>query len=161
MRQPNYSIMKVFKNLFFISLLIFTLSCQDEEEINPVNNGNINDVAGTWSYLGEYTADGNLINGIEGSESNICSSNDYILLQNDENAILTYHFLENEIDGDCISQTLAFQYNYINSSTIQFLNVPSPCGNATVTISNNQMKIPICNGDTESFETDYALYQKQ
>ena len=154
--------MKIFNKLLFISILIFAVSCQDDdEEINPVNNGNINDVVGTWNYLGEYTVDGNLINGIEGSASNVCSSNDYIILQDDENAVLTYHFLENEIDGDCISQTIAYQYTYINSSTIQFLNVPSPCGNATVSISNNQMKIPICNGDTESFETDYALYQKE
>lgn len=151
--------MKIFNKLLFISILVFAVSCQDDdEEINPVNNGSINDVVGTWNYIGDFDSNDNSIT--TNSPQSNCQSQDFMILESNGNASFTGHYLENEIDGDCISESQAFQFIYINSSTLTFIT-PSICGNATIELNNNQIKWFSCNADNETYMTDYRLFEKQ
>jgi hypothetical protein len=145
--------------LILFSFIIFNSCSEEEDNINPVvNNGSINDVAGTWNYIGEFDLNNNLID--EDTPQSICASQDYMILENNGNAVFIGHYLENEIDGDCISENGVFQFTYVNSSTLNFIT-PSSCGNATIALNNNQIKWYICNGDTDSYTTEYRLFEKQ
>ena len=76
-------------------------------------------------------------------------------------AIYEWFYLENEVSGACISSSQTFSFNYINSSTLEFI-IPTSCGNPTVTLDNQtQFKVPVCNGDNGNWEGDYSLFEKQ
>jgi hypothetical protein len=153
--------MKAFYTLLILFSLIFLSSCSEEEDnINPVvNNGSINDVAGTWNYLGEFDINNNPIN--EDSPQSICASQNYMILEASGNAIYTSYYLENEIDGDCIFENGVFQFIYVNSNSLTFIIPQNECGNPTISVNNNQMKWYWCNGDSGTFIADYMLFEKQ
>ena len=146
--------------VILLTLLVSIFSCSEEEEnLNPVDNGSINDVVGTWQKIGEYDENGQLED--QGTPWTICNLQSYFVLQNDGNAVMTTFFLENEIDGDCISLNETFQFNYINTTTLEF-EVPSACGYHTITLlGNNQLKWNYCNADTQTIRQGYMLWEKQ
>ena len=85
--------------VILLTLLVSIFSCSEEEEnLNPVDNGSINDVVGTWQKIGEYDENGQLED--KGTPWTICNLQSYFVLQNDGNAVMTTFFLENEIDGE-------------------------------------------------------------
>tara|TARA_B110000467_G_C18183657_1_gene401993 strand:- start:9 stop:278 length:270 start_codon:yes stop_codon:yes gene_type:complete len=84
-----------------------------------------------------------------------------IILEVDGDAIWTQCYLEDETSGPCLSQSQVFTFNYINSTTLEFV-IPSVCGNPTVTFpSSTQFHIPTCNGDNGAYDGGYMLYEVQ
>ena len=158
---------KIMKKLLYtiLALSIIFSACKKEEQVttNTNNNGNnsantISDVVGIWEFKGDYDALGNLLP-FESTVQEDCALQSTITLQSDGNAIWTGYYLQNEISGPCLSESQVFTFNYINSTTLEFI-IPSSCGNATVTLpSSTQFKIPSCNADTETYDGGYLLYE--
>ena len=147
----------------FLAVSIIFSACEEEDTAPNTNNnttGTIEDVVGVWLFQGFYDATGNLESFYSIDVEN-CQLQTNITLQSDGNAITEWHYLENEVSGPCISSNQAFSFNYINSSTLQFI-LPTSCGNPTVTLNNPiQFKVPVCNGDNGQWEGDYSLFEKQ
>ena len=153
---------KLLYTLLAVSL-IFSACEEDTPLPAPNNNGNnstgtIADVVGVWNYIGHYDALGNL----EAFPSTVyenCELQGSITLQSDGNATWTDYYLDDEISGPCLSQTNAFTFTYINSTTLQFA-IPSDCGNPTITLPiPTQFKIPSCNADTGTLDGGYLLFE--
>lgn len=146
------------------SALLFN-SCEKEEEINNSTNnsaiGTISDVVGDWKLIGRYDAAGNLETFMSLDYEN-CMLQTSFSLESDGDAVMDAHYLQDEVSGPCVSQTIIFQFNYINSTTLEFINISS-CGNIAINIINNgdRIKIPDCNGDDGTFDGGYSLWEKQ
>ena len=154
---------KLLYTLLAVSVIFSACEEEDTAPANTNNNGNnssgtISDVAGVWNYIGHYDALGN----IEAFPSTVyenCELQSSITLQSDGNATWTDYYLDDETTGPCLSQTNAFTFTYINSTTLQFI-FPSSCGNPTVTLPiSTQFKIPSCNGDTGTLDGGYLLFE--
>ena len=155
--------MKKLLYTFLAASVIFS-ACEEEDAAPEANNnsntGTIADVVGVWKFIGEYDALGNLQDYPNVDYEN-CVLQNTIILEIDENAIWTAHYLENEVSGPCLSQSQVFTYNYINSTTLEFA-IPSACGNATVSLpSPAQFHIPTCNADNGAYDGGYMLYEMQ
>ncbi len=152
----------------FLAVSMIFSACEEEDAAPAANNnsntGTIADVVGVWKFIGEYDASGNLQDYPNVDYEN-CVLQDDIILQSNGQAILTYHYLQDEISGPCLSESFIFSFNYINSTTLEFLfsiNNLSPCGNLTVTLPTpTQMRTPHCNGDNGSLDGWYSLYELQ
>ena len=84
------------------------------------------------------------------------------ILEADGDAIGENYYLQYEDTGPCLLEIQVFTFNYINSTTLQFIIPSGACINYTATIINSsQLKFPVCNADTESFDGDYMLFEKQ
>ena len=142
-------------------LIIFSACEEDTPAPAPNNNGSnstgtIADVVGVWDWIGEYDALGNSDTLDPIYEA--CITQSTITLQSDGNAIWTGYNLQDG-SGPCLSESQVFTFNYINSTTLQFI-IPSVCGSATVTLPiPTQFKIPTCNADTEDYDGGYILYE--
>jgi len=136
--------------------LLFTTCKKEEDSNNPSNSttGTISDVVGIWHFLGRYDALGNL-EYIPGS----CELKGTITLDALGDGVWTEHYLSNNGTGPCLSQSQVFSFNYINSTTLQFI-VPSSCGNPTVTLpTSTQFQIPSCNGSNGTWSGGYSLFE--
>tara|TARA_B100000902_G_scaffold332370_1_gene330311 strand:- start:270 stop:746 length:477 start_codon:yes stop_codon:yes gene_type:complete len=150
----------------FAAISIIFSACEEDTPAPSTNNnstGTIADVVGIWKFIGEYDASGNL----QGNSSNVnlenCVLQDDITLQSDGNAIMTYHYLQYEDSGPCLYESTIFTFNYINSTTLEFLiaNISS-CGDFAITLPTpTQLRVPGCNGDTGDFDGWYSLYELQ
>ena len=156
----------------FLAVSIIFSACEEEDAApgNTNNNGNnssgtITDVVGVWKFIGEYDASGNLQIYSDIVLENCVLQND-ITLQSDGNAISTHHYLQDEDSGPCISENYIFTFNYINSTTLEFLiaNI-SPCGDIAVTLPTpTQLRVPHCSsddGNTGWLDGWYSLYELQ
>ena len=152
-----------------LAVLIIFSACEKEEESSSNNNSNNNttgtiaDIVGVWQLEGFYDASDNLINdAFNNTDQENCMLQSNIILQSDGNAINQWYYLQNEIDGPCIYESMAFSFQYINSTTLNFLTTNS-CGNSVVAtiINNTQLRGPICNGDDGTYDGSYMLYEKQ
>jgi hypothetical protein len=151
----------------FLAVSIIFSACEKEEQQSPnsSNNNNANnssgtmlDIVGVWEYKGKYDNSGNLEPFFSVDYEN-CVLQTTITLDSAGNAIWIGYYLENEVSGPCLSQSQVFTYNYINSTTLEFV-FPSVCGNATVSLpSSTQFQLPICNGDDGTFGGSYLLYE--
>jgi len=158
------------KKILYILLsasIIFS-ACEEEDTAptNTNNNGNnlsgtISDVVGVWNYIGKYDALGNLADAWT-TEQEDCVLQSNIILQSDGNAINQWYYLQDEVSGPCLSQSMVFSFNYINSTNIEFVTATA-CGNTNVAtiINNTQFTAPVCNGDDGSWDGRYMLYEKQ
>ena len=153
----------------FLAVSIIFSACEEEDVAPNTNNNNSNnnntgtiaDVVGIWEFKGYYDSAGNL-ESFYSIEAENCALQSILNLELDGDLILTDYFLQDEISGPCISQSFVFSYNYINSTTLEFIIPASNCGNFTVTlVSSTEFHVPVCNGDNGSFDGDYALYEKQ
>ena len=147
-----------------LAVSIVFSACEEDTPLPAINNngnnstGTIADVVGMWQFKGYYDALGNL-EGFNSNDALNCILQTSITLQSDGNATWTNYYLEDEISGLCLSQTNAFTFNYINSTTLEFI-IPQDCGNPTVTLPNSsQFRIPTCNADNGNWEGDYLLYE--
>ena len=154
--------------LILLCLPFLFTSCEKEAQQSPssgnnnANNstGTIADVVGVWEYKGRYDNNGNL-ESFSSIDYENCILQNTITLDSAGNAIVILHYLENENSGPCLSSTQLFTYNYINSTTLEFI-LPSICGNPTVTLpSSNQFQLPTCNGDNGIYDGGYQLYELQ
>tara|TARA_R110001632_G_scaffold117925_3_gene230117 strand:+ start:104 stop:574 length:471 start_codon:yes stop_codon:yes gene_type:complete len=153
---------KLLYTLLAVSI-IFT-GCEEDTPLPAANNsgnnstGTIADVVGIWQFKGYYDALGNL-EAFNSNDAQNCILQTSITLQSDGNATWTNYGLQDEISGPCLSQTNAFTFNYINSTTLEFI-IPQDCGNPTITLPNSlQFRIPTCNADNGNWEGDYLLYE--
>tara|TARA_B000000437_G_C11562289_1_gene271732 strand:+ start:230 stop:700 length:471 start_codon:yes stop_codon:yes gene_type:complete len=151
--------------LILLCLPFLFTSCEKEEQdsassSNNNSTGTIADVVGVWQYKGKYDNSGSLEPFFSTDYEN-CVLQNTINLDSLGNVIWTSHYLENEVSGPCLSSTLVFTYNYINSTTLEFI-FPSICGNPTVILpSSNQFELPTCNGDNGTYDGGYMLYELQ
>tara|TARA_B100000902_G_C26497458_1_gene522301 strand:- start:20 stop:499 length:480 start_codon:yes stop_codon:yes gene_type:complete len=151
-----------------LAVSIIFSSCEEDDATPSTNNNNtgtITDVVGVWEFEGYYDASDNLIYDFLNIEDENCKMQSNIVLQSDENAIYQLFYLQNEIDGPCINESVVFTFQYINSTTLNFL-INTSCGNSftTTIINNTQLKIPVCTGDDENggtYDGSYSLWQKQ
>jgi len=149
------------KLLLILLCLPLLFSTCKKEEVEPTNSGNnstgtITDVVGVWDFKGYYNSSGNFESFNSTTEEN-CELQGSITLQSDGNATFTQYYLDDEISGPCLSQTLPFTFTYINSTTLQFA-IPSSCGNPTITLPiPTQFKIPSCSEG--SWDGGYLLFE--
>ena len=150
--------------LILLCLPLLFNSCEEDTPLPATNNngnnstGTIADVAGVWDFKGYYDSSGNFESFNSTTEEN-CKLQGSITLESNGNATWTDYYLDDEISGPCLSQTLAFTFTYINSTTLQFA-IPSSCGNPTITLPiPTQFKIPSCNGDTGALDGGYLLFE--
>jgi len=154
---------KLLYTLLAVSLVFTACEKEDEEPENTNNNGNntnntIADVVGVWNLIGYYDALGNL-DSFNSTASENCALQGSITLQSDGNGIIAFYYLQDEVSGPCISENYLITFNYINSTTLEFI-MASSCGNPVVTLPNpTQLKIPMCNADDSSFDGSYVLYE--
>ena len=148
----------------FIAVSLIFSGCEEDTPLPAANNngnnstGTITDVVGVWDFKGYYDSSGNFESFNSTTEEN-CELQGSITLQSDGNATWTDYYLDDEISGPCLSQTNAFTFTYINSTTLQFA-IPSSCGNPTITLPiPTQFKIPSCNGDTGTLDGGYLLFE--
>ena len=143
---------------------ILFISCNKDDDTpdnNNNNNGNnltgtIADVVGVWQFIGHYDASGNI--GNQSPSIVACLTQSTITLDSLGNGIVMDYYWNNGI-GPCLSQSIVFSFNYINSTTLEFIT-PSSCGNPTVTLPiPTQFKIPSCNADNGSWDGGYLLYE--
>ena len=153
---------KLLYTLLAVSL-IFS-ACEEDTPLPTANNngnnstGTIADVVGVWDFKGYYDSSGNFESFNSTTEEN-CKLQGSITLQSNGNATWTDYYLDDEISGPCLSQTNAFTFTYINSTTLQFA-IPSSCGNPTITLPiPTQFKIPSCNADTGTLDGGYLLFE--
>ena len=151
---------KLLYSLLAVSIIFTACDKHDEDSNNNINS--ISGVVGTWKYMGNYDASGNMepFNNIDVENCQLSST---LILQDDGNAINQWYFLQDETSGPCTSMSAVYVFNYINSTTLQF-ETPTACGiTNTATIINNgtQFTAPVCNGDDGTWEGDYVLYEKQ
>ena len=146
-----------------LAVSIIFSACEEDTPLPAANNngnnstGTIADVVGVWNFKGYYDSSGNF-ESFTITEEN-CILQGSITLQSDGNAIWTDYYLDDEISGPCLSQTNAFTFTYLNSTTLQF-SIPSSCGNPTITLPiPTQFKIPSCNGDTGTLDGGYLLFE--
>ena len=129
--------------------LIFLTSCEEDTPTSP-------DVVGIWNYIGHYDALGN-ISSFPSTAYENCELQSFITLESDGNATWTDYYLEDETSGPCLSQTNAFTFTHINSTTLQFI-FPSSCGDPTVTLNiPTQFQIPSCSEG--SWDGGYSLFE--
>ena len=154
---------KALYTLLAVSIIFSACEKEDDTPSNTNNNGNnttntIADVVGVWQLIGYYDALGNL-ESFNSTASENCALQGTITLQSDGNGITTFFYLQDEISGPCLSSDYVFTFNYINSTTLEFINTSS-CGNNVVTLPvSTQLRIPMCNGDDGSFDGSYVLYE--
>ena len=148
----------------FIAVSLIFSGCEEDTPLPAANNngnnstGTIADVVGVWDFKGYYDSSGNFESFNSTTEEN-CELQGSITLQSDGNATFTQYYLDDEISGPCLSQTLPFTFTYINSTTLQFA-IPSSCGNPTITLPiPTQFKIPSCNADTGTLDGGYLLFE--
>ena len=149
----------------FIAVSLIFSGCEEDTPLPAANNngnnstGTITDVVGVWDFKGYYDSSGNFESFNSTTEEN-CELQGSITLQSDGNATITQYYLDDEISGPCLSQTMAFTFSYINATTLQFAYGSFLCGNPTITLPTpTQMKRPICNGDDGSYDGSYLLYE--
>ena len=147
-----------------LAVSIIFSACEEDTPLPAANNngnnstGTIADVVGVWDFKGYYDSSGNFESFNSTTEEN-CKLQGSITLQSDGNATWTDYYLDDEISGPCLSQTNAFTFTYLNSTTLQF-SIPSSCGNPTITLPiPTQFKIPSCNGDTGTLDGGYLLFE--
>tara|TARA_B100000767_G_C19411770_1_gene388278 strand:+ start:63 stop:536 length:474 start_codon:yes stop_codon:yes gene_type:complete len=154
---------KLLYTLLAVSLIFSACEKEDDTPSNTNNNGNnttntIADVVGVWDFKGYYDSSGNYESFNSTTEEN-CILEGFITLQSDGNATWTNYYLDDEISGPCLSETLAFTFTYINSTTLQFA-IPSSCGNPTIILPiPTQFKIPSCNADIGTLDGGYLLFE--
>jgi len=148
----------------FLAVSVIFSACEEDTPLPaPNNNGNnstgtIADVVGVWDFKGYYDSSGNFESFNSTTEEN-CKLQGSITLQSDGNATWTEYYLDDEISGPCLSQTKAFTFTYINSTTLQFA-IPSSCGNPTITLPiPTQFKFPSCNADIPALDGGYLLFE--
>ena len=148
----------------FIAVSLIFSGCEEDTPLPAANNngnnstGTIADVVGVWDFKGYYDSSGNFESFNSTTEEN-CELQGSITLQSDGNATFTQYYLDDEISGPCLSQTLPFTFTYINITTLQFA-IPSSCGNPTITLPiPTQFKIPSCNADTGTLDGGYLLFE--
>ena len=91
-----------------------------------------------------------------------CRLQSNFILQSDGNAINQWYYLQNEIDGPCIYETSVVAFQYINSTTLNFLT-PDACSNTVVVtvVDSTELRVPVCVGDEGIYDGRYMLYEKQ
>ena len=148
----------------FIAVSLIFSACEEDTPLPAANNngnnstGTIADVVGVWDFKGYYDSLGNFESFNSTTEEN-CKLQGSITLQSNGNATWTDYYLDDGISGPCLSQTNAFAFTYINSTTLQF-TIPSSCGSPTITLPiPTQFKIPSCNGDTGALDGGYLLFE--
>ena len=142
----------------FLAVSIIFSACEKEDDTPSNTNTTIADVVGVWDFKGYYDSSGNYESFNSTTEEN-CILEGSITLQSDGNATWTNYYLDDEISGPCLSETLAFTFTYINSTTLQFA-IPSSCGNPTITLPiPTQFKIPSCNADIPALDGGYLLFE--
>ena len=148
----------------FIAVSLIFSGCEEDTPLPAANNngnnstGTIADVVGVWDFKGYYDSSGNFESFNSTTEEN-CELQGSITLQSDGNATITQYYLDDEISGPCLSQTMAFTFSYINATTLQFA-IPTSCGNPTITLPiPTQFKIPSCNADTGTLDGGYLLFE--
>jgi len=158
---------KLIYTFLAVSVILSACKKEDDSPANTNNNGNnptntISDVVGVWKLQGFYDASGNMDPFDPSSPYDQCVIQSNWTLEADGDAIVEWHYLEDEVSGQCISTTVAYTFNYINSTTLQFIFPEGCCANYTaIIINSSQLKFPSCNCDTGSFDGDYILYEKQ
>ena len=147
-----------------LSVSIIFSACEEDTPLPTANNngnnstGTIADVVGVWNFKGYYDSLGNFESFNSTTEEN-CKLQGSITLQSNGNATWTDYYLDDEISGPCLSETRAFAFTYINSTTLQF-TISTSCGNPTITLPiPAQFKIPSCNGDTGALDGGYLLFE--
>ena len=157
---------KLLYTLLAVSIIFSACKKEDEEPTNTNNTGNnssgtIADVVGVWNYVGHYDALGNLYDDWTTVQEN-CVAQSNLILQSDGNAINQWYYLQYENSGPCIYEDMVFSFEYINSTTLNFLtpNCSGTSNTSVATIINNtQLSGPTCSDGV--LDGGYILYEKQ
>ena len=146
----------------FLAVSLIFSACEEDTPAPSANNGSnstgtISNVVGIWHFLGRYDALGNL-NSMTPAEAT-CILQGTITLDSLGNGVWTEYYLSNSGTGPCLSQSQVFSFNYISSTTLEFI-MASSCGNPTVTLPiPTQFQIPSCNGDNGTLDGGYLLFE--
>tara|TARA_B110000008_G_scaffold56223_1_gene55739 strand:+ start:140 stop:625 length:486 start_codon:yes stop_codon:yes gene_type:complete len=159
---------KLLYTFLAVSIIFSACKKEDEEPNNSGNNntgnnssGTIADVVGVWNYVGHYDALGNLYDDWTTVQEN-CVAQSNLILQSDGNAINQWYYLQYENSGPCIYENMVFSFEYINSTTLNFLtpNCSGTSNTSVATIINNtQLSGPTCSDGV--LDGGYILYEKQ
>ena len=154
------------------SLAIDVFSEDLQEQIEMDSSNLVFSIEGLQTYYtnfsftiprsGNYLFNLTLLSNDDGVISSSSIEHEYLFydkLESNLEEIIIDYYLDDEISGPCLSQTNAFTFTYINSTTLQFA-IPSSCGNPTITLPiPTQFKIPSCNGDTGALDGGYLLFE--
>jgi hypothetical protein len=152
----------------FLAVSIIFSACEEEDAAptntnnnNNNNTGNSSSLVGVWHFQGHYDLSGDLDSSIYFNEEDYaCALMGYIEIH--ENGFGTYveYGLDNDISGPCnIKEVSEFQYEYVNSSTLEFsfINYPDPV--IAELISPTQLQIYILASSAMEFNLLFELFQ--
>ena len=161
---------KLLYTLLAVSIIFSACEEEDAAPTNTNNNNNNNnssgtiaDVVGVWKFEGVYDISGNQTDAFNNIADENCRLQSNFVLQSDGSSINQSYYLENDNSGPCLYQTTVCDFEYINSTTLQFLVADLCASSIVVTIVNNiEARVPVCIGDEGVYDgSRYMLYVKQ